>query len=135
MGHYISNIIAIRTGGVFSDDIDIEKVKERINKIINNMRKIDEYEDFPDSITKFSMSNELSATKGSYVVMAGVFNYLTFEVMEFFSKELSKEFGVEVILTSWDEESDDFYSNMYLDGKNYFNVKEHPISRVIRRVD
>ncbi len=45
MGYYVSNIIGIRTGGVFSGEKDIDDIKKRIKKIVLEMREESEKEE------------------------------------------------------------------------------------------
>jgi len=77
---------------------------------------------------------ELVGSKGSYIVLAGVFNYWTFNVVEQFAKRLSQEFGTYVMLMSWDEEQDIIKSDVYLGGKSIRENNEDPISSALRRV-
>lgn len=114
MGYYISNIIAIRTGGVFSGATDTKDVKKRISKIIIEMRKDKTFcPDLGDDNGDPShcMSKELNAHKGSYIVIAGVFNYWHYDEVVEFVKRISKEFGTEVMIMSWDEQIDEVQCN------------------------
>lgn len=79
-------------------------------------------------------SGELESHKGSYVVIAGVFNHWQFDSVSVFAKELSKEFGTEVMLMSWDEEINEVHCQIYLDGNALFEVSENPIGAVLRRI-
>lgn len=133
MGYYISNMIGIRTGGVFSDKTDYEAFVSRVRGIV---RELDDTADRTsiDTINpRHCMSTELQANKGSYIVIAGVFNYWTFDHVSVFAKRLSEEFGTEVMLMSWDERRDIIQCQIYLDGKPLFEVNENPIGKVIRR--
>jgi len=125
MGYYVSHMIGIRTGGVFSGDVDMKELKKRV-KLIAQKHDVYPY------ITTSSMSKELNAQKGSYVVMAGVFNYWTDG--EDFCKDLSEEFGTEVMHMMWDEESDKVTCNIYLGGNSLFETNENPIGKILRRV-
>ena len=82
MGYYISHMIGMRTGGVFSGKTDVDDMKSRIKKIILEMRKSEEAPDLGDKTGDPShcMSLELEAHKGSYVIIAGVFNYWSFDI-------------------------------------------------------
>jgi len=128
MGYYVSGMIGIRTGGVFSDETDTDDILKRVNKIL---KETDE-----PALKNFDhcMSHELVATKGSYVVIAGVYNYWMPEDQMKFAERLSKEFGTEVMAMSWDEEREDVRCNIFLDGKPLFEVSENPIGRILRRV-
>lgn len=136
MGYYVSNMIGIRTGGVFSGKTDISDVKKRIKKIVLDMRNGENNPDLGDKLGDVShcMSKELQAHKGSYIVLAGVFNYWTWNKASEFSKRLSKEFGTEVMHACWNEENGDKNFEIFLDGKNIDEVDEDPIGSIIRRV-
>ena len=144
MGYYVSNIIGIRTGGVFSGETDVEDVKNRIKKIVLEMREESRKEGseifdsdlgWKDGDPSHCMcEKELVGSKGSYIVLAGVFNYWTFNVVEQFAKRLSQEFGTYVMLMSWDEEQDIIKSDVYLGGKSIRENNEDPISSALRRV-
>jgi len=144
MGYYVSNIIGIRTGGVFSGKTDVEDVKNRIREIVLKMREESEKEGseifdpdlgWKDGDPSHCMcEKELVGSKGSYIVLAGVFNYWSFKAAEEFAKRLSEEFGTYVMLMSWDEEHDIIKSDVYLGGKSIREVHEDPISSTLRRV-
>ena len=144
MGYYVSNIIGIRTGGVFSGETDVEDVKNRIKKIVLEMREESKKEGseifdpdlgWKDGDPSHCMCDkELVGSKGSYVVLAGVFNYWTFNKAEQFAKRLSEEFGTHVMLMSWDEEHDIIKSDVYLGGKSIREISEDPISSALRRI-
>ncbi len=144
MGYYVSNIIGIRSGGVFSGETDVEDVKNQIKKIVLEMReesKKEESEIFDPDLgwkdgdpSHCMCDKELVGSKGSYIVLAGVFNYWTFNVVEQFAKRLSEEFGTHVMLMSWDEEQDIIKSDVYLNGKSIKEINEDPISSALRRV-
>ena len=143
MGYYVSSMIGIRTGGVFAGPSNVEDMKARIAKIVLEMRK-NIYEDGAQTIPpnlgdengvpNHCMSKELRGHKGGYVVIAGVFNYWRFPAVAEFAKRLSKEFGTEVMVMSWDEERDEVQCNIFLAGKQLFEVRENPIAQIIRRV-
>lgn len=142
MGYYVSHMIGIRTGGVFSGDVDTEDMKRRIAAIVRTMRSEAEDLDKPrspdlggeDGDPSHCMSQELVAHKGSYVVLAGVFNYWRFEEAEEFAKRLSKEFGTEVMHMTWHEEEDTVQAQVWLDGRPLFEVAEGVVGRILRRV-
>ena len=133
MGYCVSNMIGIRTGGVFSGNTDLDDLKSRVAKIIAEMRDTEFNPDIADN-PSHCMSRELEAHKGSYVVIAGVFNYWTYDKSSEFAKRLSKEFGAEVMHMCWDEENDQIQCNVFLDGRSLFEVAENPIGRILRRV-
>lgn len=126
-------MIGIRSGGVFSGEVDIEDIKKRISKIIIDMEK-SKYHIGIDKDPSHCMSKELIARKGSYVVFAGVFNNWTFKEASEFIKRLSKEFGTEIMHMCWDEMNDFVQCQIWLDGKPLFEVCENPIGRIVRRV-
>jgi hypothetical protein len=132
MGYYISSMIGIRIGGVFSEELDYDNLKNRVSKIILEMRDTDNPDINDDP--SHCMSQELRAHKGSYVVIAGVFNYWNYDSVCKFSSRLSKEFGTEVMQMTWDEEVDDIKCNVFLDGKPLSDVNENPFSRAIRHI-
>lgn len=136
MGYYISHMIGIRTGGVFSGSADTEDIKDRIKKIVLEMRETDDYPDLggEDGDPSHCMSKELEAHKGSYVVIAGVFNYWNFETASTFVKRLSEEFGTEVMHMAWNEVSNNVQCQIWFDGNPLFEVFENPIGQVLRRI-
>ena len=133
MGYYIDVIIGIRTGGVFSGPVDLDDLKQRIAKILEEKEIY--YFDLDHCL-----SRELRMYKGSYVVLAGVSNGWLWESSAYatgvsdFAKILSKEFGTEVMAMSWDEQTDRVWYGVFLDGKPLSEVYENPIGRIIRRV-
>ena|SRR5690554_5751115 len=133
MGYYVDNLIGIKCGGVFSGEIDHNDLKNRIAKIIKEMRDTDYNPPIADD-PSHCLSRELTGGKGSYVTIAGVFNYWGFESASEFCKKLSSEFGTEIMLMSWDEQTNRVQCQIFLDGKPLFEVNENPIGAVIRRV-
>lgn len=135
MGYYYSHMIGIRLGGVFSGDADMQDLKTRINKIIKEMKESDDYYD-PDLADDVDhcLSKELVAHKGSYAVIAGVFNYWGFENAGEFCKKLSEEFGTEVMHMCWCEENDNVEVGIWLGGKNYFEKQEGYLGGLMRRL-
>lgn len=138
MSYYVSNMIGIRTGGVFSDTVDLLDMESRIKEVVRRMQEGDtgpHPDIYWDSNGKIRcLSPELTAHKGSYVVIAGVFNYWTFPKVSKFAQELSREFVTEVMIMSWDEEEDDVACQIFLNGKPLFEVRENPIGKILRRV-
>jgi len=128
MGYYVSGMFGIRTGGVFSDDVDTDDILKRVNKVLEETNE--------PRLKNFDhcMSKELVATKGSYVVIAGVFNYWMPDDQMKFAKRLSEEFGVEVMAMAWDEEREEARCNIFLGGKELFEIDENPIGRILRRI-
>ena len=133
MSYCISNMIGIRLGGVFSGNTDMDDLKSRVVKIITKMKAGNNAPDIADD-PSHCMSQELVAHKGSYAVIAGVFNYWQYECVAPFAAALSKEFNTEVMLMSWDEEQDMVQCNVFMDGVSLFEVAENPIGRVLRRI-
>ena len=133
MGYYVSNMIGIRTGGVFSGKTDMDDLKTRVAKVIARMRDTDDDPPIGDD-PSHCMSGELEARKGTYVVIAGVFNYWRFDWAQEFSRQLSAEFGTEVMHMAWDEERDEVQCQVFLAGKPLFEVHENPIGAILRRV-
>jgi len=88
--------------------------------------------DFDDP--KACMSRELMGHKGSYVVLAGVFKGWEYVKAQIFAGRLSKEFGTEVLIMSWDESSNKVQCNIFLDGDPLLELCENPIGRVLRRI-
>lgn len=128
MGHNNSNMIGIRSGGVFSGGTDMKEAKAKINKIV--LETGNEYVLNLDDC----MSRELTASKGSYIIIAGVFNYWGFDRASEFCLRLSVELGSEVMLMSWDEVTNEVRCQIFLDGKPLFQVSENPVGRALRRV-
>lgn len=133
MGYYISNMIGIRLGGVFSGKTDMQDTKDRVAKIIAEMKDGDTPPDIADD-PSHCMSGELTAHKGSYTVIAGVFNYWGYDSASKFAARLSEEFCTNVMLMSWDEERDEVQCNVFLAVKPIFEINENPIGNILRRV-
>ena len=133
MGYYLSHMIGIRTGGVFGGKVDMDDLRSRVAKIIQELRPTDSDPDIADD-PSHCMSSELEAHKGCYVVIAGVFNYWHWESASEFSRRLSQEFGTEVMHMCWDEEQETVQCQIWLDGEPLFEVAENPIGRILRRV-
>lgn len=133
MGNYISNMIGIRLGGVYGGKTDMDNLKSRVAKIVAEMKAGDNPPDIGDD-PGHCMSQELEAHKGSYAVIAGVFNYWSYESVSVFAARLSKEFGTEVMLMSWDEERDAVQCNVFIDGVPLLEVAEPLIGRKLRLV-
>jgi len=134
MGYYISSMIGIRTGGVGAGGTDMDDLKRRLRAVAKQMEAEDWLVDFDTDDPSHCMSQELVAHKGSYVVIAGVFNYWDYSATSEFARRLSKEFGTEVMVMTWDEERDQVQCNIFLDGEELLEVAEHPIGRILRRV-
>ena len=136
MGYYISHMIGIRVGGIFSGDVDIDDVKERIKKIVLDMQPTDDDPDMgkKNGDVSHCMSQELRASKGSYIVLAGVFNYWDFNRASLFVKKLSEEFQTEVMHMAWNEMQDDIQCEIWLAGKPYSEINEYPLNRTFRRL-
>jgi hypothetical protein len=124
MGYYISHMIGIRTGGVFSDDADMDDLRTRAEKLAAEMK-------IPHL---FVVSPELVASKGGYAVIAGVFNGWHWDSASEFGKRLSKEFGTEVMQMCWDEQTNDAHGAIWLDGRPLAEVEEGIIGQIMRRV-
>ena len=133
MGYYISNMIGIRLGGVFSDETDMDDLKGRIANIVKEMDAEGDRPNIADD-PSHCLSRELVACKGSYAVIAGVFNYWGFASVSEFAKRLSKACGTEVMLMSWNEQTNEVQCKMFLDGRGLYEVNENPIGRILRRV-
>ena len=133
MGYYISSMIGIRTGGIFSGDVDLDGLKQRTATIIERMNN---EADWGIHILNLDdcMSGDLHGGKGSYVVIAGVFNYWPNKNVAEFARRLSKEFGTEVMVMTWDEQTNGVDNAIFLDGRPLFEVGENSIGRIIRRV-
>ena len=130
MAYCVSNMFGIRTGGVFSDEVDMEDMKKRINEVsartkVGSRGLVD---------MSYCTSAELTATKGSYVVIAGVFNYFLYEDAKEFAKELSKEFQTDVMHMCWDEERDTVQCNIWCAGEPILEIDENPIGKILRRI-
>jgi hypothetical protein len=136
LGYYVSNMFGLRTGGVFGGKVDIDALKRRVAGVVLKMRASGEPPDLGDKDGDVShcMSQELEAHKGTYVVLAGVFNYWTYPSSSLFAKNLSEEFGSEVMHMCWDEERNEVQCQVWLAGRPLFEVAENPIGRILRRV-
>jgi hypothetical protein len=133
MGYYVSNMIGIRTGGVFAGETDMDDLKARVAKLIAEMRGGEFNPDIQDD-PSHCMSDELRAHKGSYVVIAGVFNFWTFDESSEFSRRLSDELQTEVMHMCWDEQDDNVQCQIFLAGKPLFETAEDALGRVLRRI-
>lgn len=136
MGYYVSNMFGIRCGGVFSGGVDREDVRQRVAKIVLAMRDSNKGPDLGDEKgdPDHCMSKGLESHKGEYIVLAGVFNYWTYPSSSEFAKRLSEEFGTEVMHMCWDEERDEVQCQIWLAGKPLFEISEHPIGQILRRI-
>lgn len=136
MGYPISTMIGIRTGGVFSNMTDMEKFKKQVIKIIKEQEKEGTCRgDLSEADLEYCMSTELSAAKGSYVIIAGVFNYWDYENgTSKLGKRLSKELGVEVMVMTWDEQTERIDSDVFLAGQRMQEVNENPVTQLVRRI-
>lgn len=140
MSYCVSHMIGIRTGGVFSGAVNHDDLRQRI--AATRERFIAEHphlEKPTDGVSESdpeagALSHEINGSKGSYVVIAGVFNYWNYNDSSLFVAALSKEFGTEVMHMCWDEECDTVQCNIWLDGKPLLEVNENPIGQILRRV-
>ena len=142
MGYYVSNMIGIRISGVFAgklSDEGMRQLKDVIAGVVKKMREDDDERE-PDlgdenGDPSHCMSGELEAHKGSYVVLAGVFNYWRYPYASVFVQRLSLALeGHEVMHMCWDHESDEVQCQVWLNGKPLFEQVEDPIGRVLRHV-
>ena len=146
MGHYNSTMIGIRTGGVFAaGEVDMPALRKRIQRVVVAMQKeFDAIFDarpvvgwapsVPKKINIHCISKKLCAQKGSYVVIAGVFNYWFWDSSSEFARRLSDEFQTEVMIMAWDEETGQIDSGIFLAGKPLNQQNENWIHQAIRRV-
>lgn len=131
MAYPISTMIGIRTGGILSGSVDLDDLKKRILNIVEKLKE----EDSLCGVYDGSISTELSGFKGSYVIIAGVFNYWDYNRTSKFGKILSKEFGAEVMVMTWDEQNDEIQCDVFLDGESINEINENPISTIFRRLE
>ena len=134
MGYYVSSMIGINTDGIFSENFDIGDVTATIKRIAKEYADSGGVIDIDLDDPSHCISRELEAHKGSYVVIAGVFNYWGYEYVSEFASLLSKEFRTEVMVMTWNMERDEVNCNIYLDGEELFEVVENPIGRTLRRI-
>ena len=135
MAYYVSNLFGIRTGGVFSGKTDMKDFRRRVSSLIEMMKQDGLEVDLYSGPKRLgAMSAELAAHKGFYVVIAGVFNYWTYEHSSEFAKRLSAEFQTEVMHMCWDEEVNSVQCQIWLAGKPLFEIEENPIGQVLRRI-
>lgn len=141
MSYCIANMIGIRTGGVFSCAMDMEALTKRVAKVASDL-KAKAKSGLSDRIwtpdlncadPSHCMSKELTGHKGSMVVLAGVFNYWSFEQVSQFASALSEDLGTEVMLMSHDLERDTVQCQVFLAGRPLHEVHENPIGRTLRR--
>lgn len=136
-----THMFGIRSGGVFSGETDLNDMKKRVKTLCSKLdsvaKKSGEWDGYSDQIGNIIdriTSKELTATKGSCIVIAGVFNYFSTDYGEILAKALSAEFGVEVIYTGWKESEDYPTSTIFLDGKSLYEAYENPVERTVRRI-
>ena len=136
MSHYISHMFGIRLGGVFSDSADMVDLKIKLASVVCTMRKEGLNPDLGDEIGDVSscLSQELEAHKGSYAVIAGVFNYWDFARAGEFARRVSEACSTEVMHMCWDEGRDEVQCQIWLAGKQLFETHENAIGRILRRV-
>lgn len=135
MGYYVSNMIGIRTGGVFSGDVDMVDLTTRIERVREATIAAHPTLEKPSAnVTGGALSKELVGNKGSYVVIAGVFNYWSYDAASAFVRALSEEFGTEVMHMCWNEETDAVQCQIWLAGRPMYDVSENPIGQILRRV-
>ena len=127
MAHPVGIAISIRTGGVFSGETDMDDLKKRVPEVAKTLTREG------DQVHEGCISDELTACKGSMVVIAGVFNYFGEDIADEFCRKLSKEFGTEVLVSMLTDATDSFRSGLYLDSKPIHEVNENPIGRMMRR--
>ena len=125
MGYHVSSMIGIHTGGEFRENTDMPDFIKCVCKVAKEMKDTDSPVGFnPEDLTH-CISKNLTADKGSFVVIAGVFNFWTYESVSKFARRLSKEFGTEVMVMTWDVEIDEVQCNIFLDGKRLFKVQKN----------
>jgi len=129
LGYYVSVMIGIRTGGVFSPPPDLRDMEERIKNI---QKELEMY--YFETEYAMTRHRHLTMYKGDYVVLAGVSNGWHWKYVSKFAKALSKEFGTEVMAMTWDEQTNKINCGVFLDGRDINDVNEHPIGRTLRRV-
>jgi hypothetical protein len=136
MGYYVSNMFGMRMGGVFGGEPDMDSVKAIIRKLVLDMRAEEKDPDLgnKDGDVSHCLSAPLVAHKGTYCVIAGVFNYWTYPASSEFARRLSDVLGTEVMHMCWDEERDEVQCNIWLAGKPLLDVNEHPIGQMLRRI-
>ncbi len=135
MGYYVMNSFTIRTGGVFSGDVDREDMRGRIKKIVLEMRDGDHSPNLggEDGDPDHCMSKGLTSHKGEVVMIGGVFNYWRYPSASEFAKRLSAEFGTEVMHACFDLEQHEGQMQVWLAGKPVLEVQEHWLGQVLRR--
>lgn len=130
MAYYVSTMIGIRTGGVFGESADMEKLRGIIRSVMDEFKAS---EDLPSPDIQnlcACSSKELSAHKGSYMIIAGVFNYWKFLQSSLFACTLSAKLGTEVMIMSWDEVCGDINCAVFDRGQP---VGKPTIADVLRR--
>lgn len=133
MAYPISTMIGIRTGGVFAGDTVMDSLKGQIIDVIAKMEEDNISCGVSAKTLDGCISSELTAMKGSYVVIAGVFNYWDYAKTSEFGKRLSDKLGTEIMVMTWDEDLDTFQCGIFLAGKDLKDVNEDLVSRICRR--
>lgn len=137
MGKYESAMIGIRLGGVFSGDADMADVRKRIVAVLNANPDSHQFgrEGVPIADGDYlPLSGELSASKGSYAVLAGVFKHWGFEAARDICSLLSKEFGY-VMQMGWDEDSDlPPQCELWIEGKPFREAPGHGLLDTMDRM-
>jgi hypothetical protein len=140
MGYYVSNLIGIRTGGVFADAVNQDDLRQRIEQVREDFKVQHPNLIRPPSGVSSSapeagaLSHEINGEKGSYVIIGGVFNYWSYASSSVFAQDLSREFQTEVMHMCWDEEAGSVQCQIWLAGKPLFETNEDPLGKILRRV-
>ncbi len=129
MGYPVTNIMAIRTGGALASKVDRADMLCRIRSLLDKR----DY-GIERGRLRHCVSCELHGGKSSYVVLAGGFNYWSYEKSSPLAQALSKEFGTEVLHLCWSEETGKTDVQIWLDGRPICEVHENPIGRTLRRL-
>ncbi len=108
MGYYVSHMIGIS---------DLKASDENINRIISVAKSFEDGNSVANAIHRGCISGELSANKGSFVVIAGTFNYWHYVDGCEFLKALSEELkDYRIMHMCWDIEQDTVNCQIWVNG-------------------
>jgi hypothetical protein len=96
MSYCVDTIIGISVPEVM---LDLDKMREQVKKLAQDDSRIWHLE------PEYYMSEELWGNKGSYVVIAGSFNYWTWDDTSEFARRLSKVFKTNTMVMTWEYEN------------------------------
>jgi len=129
MSYCHTNVIAIRTGGVFDGECEMDFLRKAIQETYDSLDKIKINHPEKSDLDRY-LSKELFGGKGSVVVLGGVFNHWYFEYVCEFAKALSAKLNTDVLVSSLDNEMGIFSSESFTSGKLTWDSSPGIIGRI-----